>query len=42
VLITLRHLRDKVQLHLLKDHDFPAPDELRLTLDPTTLLIAGS
>ncbi len=41
VLITLRHLRDKVQLHLLKDHDFPSPEELRLSLDPTTLLIAG-
>jgi len=39
VLITLRHLRDRVQLHLLKDHDFPSPQELRLSLDPTTLLI---
>jgi hypothetical protein len=42
VLITLRHLRDQVQLHLLKDHDFPSPEELRLSLDPTTLLIAGT
>jgi hypothetical protein len=42
VLITLRHLQDKVQLHLLKDHDFPSPDELKLILDPTSLLIAGS
>jgi len=41
VLITLRHTRDKVQLHLIKDHEFPSPDELRLSLDPTTLLIAG-
>jgi hypothetical protein len=41
VLITLRHLRDQVQLHLLKDHDFPSPEELKLSLDPTTLLIAG-
>lgn len=40
VLITLRHLDDKVQLHLLKDHDYPSPGELKLTLDPTTLLIA--
>ncbi|MGB7295109.1 MAG: hypothetical protein WBC70_05915 [Candidatus Aminicenantales bacterium] len=40
VLITLRHLRDQVQLHLLKDHDFPSPAELSLSLDPTTLLIA--
>ena len=42
VLITLRHLHNKVQLHLLKDHDFPSPDELKLILDPTSLLIAGS
>ncbi|MBN2409149.1 MAG: hypothetical protein JXE07_05380 [Candidatus Aminicenantes bacterium] len=41
VLITLRHLRDQVQLHLLKDHDFPSPTELSLSFDPTTLLIAG-
>lgn len=42
VLITLRHLRDQVKLHLLKDHGFPSPQELELGLDPTTLLIAGA
>ncbi len=41
VLITLRNVHGAVQLHLLKDRDFPSPEELRLTLDPTTLLIAG-
>jgi hypothetical protein len=40
VLITLRHLNDRVQLRLIKDHGFTSSPELRLSLDPTTLLIA--
>jgi hypothetical protein len=42
VLITLRHWNNRVQLRLVKDHNFPSPDEgdLRLSLDPITLLIA--
>jgi hypothetical protein len=40
VLITLRHWNDRVQLRLVKDHEFSSPPELRLSLDPTTLLIA--
>lgn len=40
VLITLS-FRDKyVQLHLVKDHNFTAPAELKLSLDPSSLLIA--
>jgi hypothetical protein len=40
VLITLRHWNDRVQLRLIKDHGFTSPPDLRLSLDPTTLLIA--
>jgi len=40
VLITLRHWNDRVQLRLVKDHGFSSPPDLRLSLDPTTLLIA--
>jgi hypothetical protein len=40
VLITLRSLENLVQLRLVKDHDYPCPGELRLGLDPGTLLIA--
>jgi hypothetical protein len=40
VLITLRHWNDRVLLRLVKDHGFSSPPELRLSLDPTTLLIA--
>jgi hypothetical protein len=40
VLITLRHLNNQVQLRLIKDHGFSSPPDLRLSLDPTTLLIA--
>jgi hypothetical protein len=40
VLLTLRHQGDRVQFHLVKDHDFPSPGRLELSLDPTSLLIA--
>jgi hypothetical protein len=40
VLITLHNLKDRVQLRLVKDRGYPAPGELRLSLDPKTLLIA--
>ncbi len=40
VLITLHNLRDRVQLKLVKDHGYSAPGELKLSLDPKTLLIA--
>jgi hypothetical protein len=42
VLITLRHRNNRVQLRLIKDHGFPLPPELKLSLDPTTLLIVES
>jgi hypothetical protein len=40
VLITLQHDRDRVQLRLVKNHGYPSPGDLKLSLDPTTLLIA--
>jgi hypothetical protein len=40
VLITLRHWNGRVQLRLIKDHGYTSSPELRLSLDPTTLLIA--
>jgi hypothetical protein len=40
VLITLHSVENIVQLRLVKDHDYPTPSELRLGLDPGTLLIA--
>jgi hypothetical protein len=40
VLVTLQTKGDRVQLHLVKNHDYPSPGELRLQLDPRTLLIA--
>ena len=40
VLISLQHHGDHVHFSLVKDHDRLAPKDLRLKLDPTTLLIA--
>jgi hypothetical protein len=40
VLITLRPWNNRVQLRLIKDHGWSSPPDLRLSLDPTTLLIA--
>lgn len=40
VLISLQHHGDHVHFNLIKDHDRLAPKDLRLRLDPTTLLIA--
>lgn len=40
VLITLSFREKYVQLHLVKDHDFTTPSELKLSLDPSSLLIA--
>jgi hypothetical protein len=40
VLISLLHHGDHVHFTLVKDHDRLAPQNLRLRLDPTTLLIA--
>lgn len=40
VLITLGYREDHVQLNLVKDHDFPLQQELKLELDPRTLLIS--
>jgi hypothetical protein len=40
VLISLQHHGDHVHFTLVKDHDRLAPKDLRLRLDPTTLLIA--
>ena len=40
VLISLQHHGDHVHFNLVKDHERLAPKDLRLRLDPTTLLIA--
>jgi hypothetical protein len=40
VLISLQHHGDHVHFNLVKDHDRLAPKDLRLKLDPKTLLIA--
>jgi hypothetical protein len=40
VLISLQHHGDHVHFNLVKDHGRLAPKDLRLKLDPTTLLIA--
>jgi hypothetical protein len=40
VLISLQHHGDHVHFNLVKDHGRLAPKDLRLRLDPTTLLIA--
>jgi hypothetical protein len=40
VLISLQHHGDHIHFTLVKDHDRLAPKDLRLRLDPTTLLIA--
>ena len=40
VLISLQHHGDHVHFSLVKDHDRLVPKDLRLKLDPTTLLIA--
>jgi hypothetical protein len=39
VLITLQPWKGRVELRLVKDHAFASPPELRLSLNPTTLLI---
>jgi len=39
VLITLRFQDDFVQLNLVKDHEYSTPTDLKLKLDPKTLLI---
>lgn len=41
ILITLEPKDNKVQLRLVKDQDHPSPGELKLSLDPTTLLMLG-
>jgi len=40
VLISLQHHGDHVHFNLVQDHGRLAPKDLRLKLDPTTLLIA--
>jgi hypothetical protein len=41
ILILMEPVEGYVHLHLVKDHDvFPAPDSLRLKLDPQVMLIA--
>ncbi|MCX6569490.1 MAG: hypothetical protein NT147_10665, partial [Candidatus Aminicenantes bacterium] len=40
LLISLQHHGDHIHFSLVKDHDRLAPKDLRLKLDPTTLLIA--
>jgi hypothetical protein len=42
VLITLRFRDNRVTLEVVKDRKFPLAGELKISLDPTTLLIAGS
>jgi hypothetical protein len=39
VLITLQPRQGRVELRLVKEHGFTSPPELRLSLNPTTLLI---
>lgn len=39
VLITLKFKDNYVKFYLVKDNDFPVPNELHLKLDPKTLLI---
>ncbi len=40
VLITLRFQKNHVQLKLVKNHGYHQPEDLQLSLDPATLLIA--
>lgn len=40
VLITLKFKDNHVQLNLVKDHEFQSPKDLKLMLDPKTLLIS--
>jgi hypothetical protein len=40
VLISLSYQDDHVHLHLVKDHDHPSPGDLKVRLDPNTLLIS--
>ncbi|MBE0713835.1 MAG: hypothetical protein IH583_15790, partial [Candidatus Aminicenantes bacterium] len=40
VLISLQHHGSHVHFRLVKDHDRLVPKDLRIKLDPTTLLIA--
>jgi hypothetical protein len=40
VLITLAYQEDHVRLRLVKDYDFPPPGDLKIKLDPKTLLIS--
>ncbi len=42
VLITLRFKDNRVKLEVVKDRDYPAAGEIKISLDPTTLLIAGA
>jgi len=42
VLITMKYKDDKIRLNVVKDHHYPPAGELMLSLDATTLLIAGS
>jgi len=39
VILKMAHDGENVQIGLLKDHDNPAVSELRLALDPTTMLL---
>ncbi len=40
VLISLAYQDDHVRLRLVKDYDFPPPGDLKIKLDPKTLLIS--
>ena len=40
VLITLSYQDDHIHLSLVKDHDYPSPGDLKVKLDPKTLLIS--
>jgi hypothetical protein len=40
VLITLAYQNDHVRIRLVKDCDFPSPGDLKIKLDPKTLLVS--
>jgi hypothetical protein len=42
VLITLRFMDNRVKLEVVKDRGYPAAGQINISLDPSTLLIAGS
>ncbi len=42
VLITLRFRDNRVKLDVVKDRNYPPAGEIKISLDPTTLLIAGA